>query len=187
MQLHILEPEDGTGPYLVQMLWGRMISAVIYRKHKVRIVVFAFRMLASEFSKCFIEKMHSKRYKISNFIITFCYKNFCNSISFGCVSILLTYWWNNAGSTTCYLLQKISTIRHQCHIVNPNITQNYNIFRVLHKTSYDLYLSWWASWEDPNGFRWFAKNTRRNSWILIEILFLLNSMSKFCTSINTSL
>ncbi|KAL0868746.1 hypothetical protein ABMA27_008181 [Loxostege sticticalis] len=34
MQLHILEPEDGTGPYLVQMLWGRMISAVIYRKHK---------------------------------------------------------------------------------------------------------------------------------------------------------
>ncbi|XP_063832564.1 uncharacterized protein LOC135081706 [Ostrinia nubilalis] len=34
MQLHIIDTDDGSGPYLVQMLWGRMISAVIYRKHK---------------------------------------------------------------------------------------------------------------------------------------------------------
>lgn len=36
MQLHILETHDNSGPFLIQMLWGRMISAVIYRKSKVR-------------------------------------------------------------------------------------------------------------------------------------------------------
>ncbi|CAK1593696.1 unnamed protein product [Parnassius mnemosyne] len=34
MQLHLLQTNDKTGPFLLQMLWGRMISAVIYRQHE---------------------------------------------------------------------------------------------------------------------------------------------------------
>ncbi|CAH0732029.1 unnamed protein product, partial [Brenthis ino] len=32
MQLHLMESNDEFGPYLVQILWGRLISAVIYRR-----------------------------------------------------------------------------------------------------------------------------------------------------------
>ncbi|XP_059046878.1 uncharacterized protein LOC131842355 [Achroia grisella] len=32
MQLHQLDAADGSEPFLVQMLWGRMIAAVIYRR-----------------------------------------------------------------------------------------------------------------------------------------------------------
>ncbi|XP_030040682.2 uncharacterized protein LOC115455980 [Manduca sexta] len=32
MQLHLMDAADGSDPFLVQILWGRLISAVIYRK-----------------------------------------------------------------------------------------------------------------------------------------------------------
>ncbi|XP_068619797.1 uncharacterized protein [Battus philenor] len=32
MQLHLLHTDDESGPFLLQMLWGRMISVVIYRR-----------------------------------------------------------------------------------------------------------------------------------------------------------
>ncbi|CAH2054820.1 unnamed protein product, partial [Iphiclides podalirius] len=34
MQLHILETNDNAGPFLLQMLWGRMIAVVIYRRQE---------------------------------------------------------------------------------------------------------------------------------------------------------
>ncbi|XP_014364225.2 uncharacterized protein LOC106715449 [Papilio machaon] len=34
MQLHLLETNDQAGPFLLQMLWGRMISVVVYRRHE---------------------------------------------------------------------------------------------------------------------------------------------------------
>lgn len=34
MQLHLMEINDG-GPLLLQILWGRMISVVIYRRKQV--------------------------------------------------------------------------------------------------------------------------------------------------------
>lgn len=35
MQLHLIEADDEFGPYLIQVLWGRLISAVIYRRTEV--------------------------------------------------------------------------------------------------------------------------------------------------------
>ncbi|XP_013147543.1 PREDICTED: uncharacterized protein LOC106110320 [Papilio polytes] len=34
MQLHLLETNDQAGPFLLQMLWGRMISVVVYRRQE---------------------------------------------------------------------------------------------------------------------------------------------------------
>ncbi|XP_053615479.1 uncharacterized protein LOC128678157 [Plodia interpunctella] len=34
MQLHLMKSEDGSGKFLVQMLWGKMIAAVIYRRNQ---------------------------------------------------------------------------------------------------------------------------------------------------------
>ncbi|XP_045454437.1 uncharacterized protein LOC123663846 isoform X1 [Melitaea cinxia] len=34
MQLHLMDTNDGAGPYLVQILWGKLISAVIYRREE---------------------------------------------------------------------------------------------------------------------------------------------------------
>ncbi|KAM3960783.1 uncharacterized protein ACR2FA_005092 [Aphomia sociella] len=33
MQLHLLDTADGSEPFLLQMLWGKMIAAVIYRRN----------------------------------------------------------------------------------------------------------------------------------------------------------
>lgn len=41
MQLHLIDSDDEFGPYLIQVLWGRLISAVIYRRTEVRnLVIF---------------------------------------------------------------------------------------------------------------------------------------------------
>ncbi|XP_046972113.1 uncharacterized protein LOC124538902 isoform X1 [Vanessa cardui] len=34
MQLHLMDTNDGAGPYLVQIMWGKLISAVIYRREE---------------------------------------------------------------------------------------------------------------------------------------------------------
>ncbi|KAJ0172351.1 hypothetical protein K1T71_012324 [Dendrolimus kikuchii] len=32
MQLHLIDSHDGSGPFMLQMLWGKLVSAVIYRR-----------------------------------------------------------------------------------------------------------------------------------------------------------
>lgn len=39
MQLHIIQTNDKSGPLLLQMLWGKILTGVIYRKNVVRWVM----------------------------------------------------------------------------------------------------------------------------------------------------
>ncbi|XP_004923308.1 uncharacterized protein LOC101745366 [Bombyx mori] len=34
MQLHIVDSKDGSSPFLMQMLWGKLISVVVYRRNQ---------------------------------------------------------------------------------------------------------------------------------------------------------